>query len=85
MLKAHAELLRPRNSVEMLMPAKIGDYTDFYAARHHATNVGKMFRPDGEPLLPNYLHLPVGYHGRASSVVIYRHADHTAPWTVEAR
>jgi len=66
----HPDMLRTRTDAEMLMPAKIGDYTDFYAARHHATNVGKMFRPDGEPLLPNYLHLPVGYHGRASSVVI---------------
>ncbi|MEM7229107.1 MAG: fumarylacetoacetase [Planctomycetota bacterium] len=55
--------------VEMLNPAVIGDYTDFYASRNHATNVGKMFRPDGDPLLPNYRHLPVGYHGRASTVV----------------
>jgi fumarylacetoacetase len=52
----------------MLLPAEIGDYTDFYASVHHATNVGSMFRPD-EPLLPNYRHLPVGYHGRASSIV----------------
>ena len=52
------------------MPVDIGDYTDFYAARNHATNVGKMFRPDGDPLMPNYLHLPVGYHGRSSSVVV---------------
>jgi len=48
----------------------IGDYTDFYASAHHATNVGKMFRPDSAPLLPNYKHMPVGYHGRASSVVL---------------
>jgi len=68
--EAHPELLHPQADARMLMPAKIGDYTDFYAARHHATNVGKMFRPDGDPLLPNYLHLPVGYHGRASSVVV---------------
>lgn len=52
----------------MLLPAVIGDYTDFYASIHHATNVGSMFRPDN-PLLPNYRHLPVGYHGRASSIV----------------
>lgn len=65
-----SELLHDIASVEMLLPAAIGDYTDFYAARCHATNVGRMFRPDGDPLLPNYLHLPVGYHGRASSVVV---------------
>ena len=53
---------------EMLLPAVIGDYTDFYASVHHATNVGSMFRPDN-PLLPNYKHLPVGYHGRSSSIV----------------
>lgn len=51
------------------LPAMIGDYTDFYASIYHATNVGAMFRPEN-PLLPNYQHLPVGYHGRASSVVI---------------
>jgi fumarylacetoacetase len=53
---------------EMLLPAQIGDYTDFYASVHHATNVGSMFRPDN-PLLPNYKWLPIGYHGRASSIV----------------
>ena len=50
------------------LPARIGDYTDFYVGIHHATNVGKVFRPDN-PLLPNYKHVPIGYHGRASSVV----------------
>jgi fumarylacetoacetase len=64
------EILCDRTSLQLVLPAKIGDYTDFYAARNHATNVGKMFRPDGDPLMPNYLHLPVGYHGRASSVVV---------------
>jgi fumarylacetoacetase len=54
--------------VEMLVPAHIGDYTDFYASVFHATNVGGMFRPDN-PLLPNYKHVPIGYHGRASSIV----------------
>ena len=63
-------LLRSMAATTMRLPAQIGDYTDFYAARCHATNVGKMFRPDGEPLMPNWLHLPVGYHGRASSVVV---------------
>jgi fumarylacetoacetase len=52
-----------------LLPCEIGDYTDFYASIHHATNVGSMFRPDN-PLLPNYKWLPVGYHGRASSIVV---------------
>ena len=52
----------------MLVPAIIGDYTDFYASIFHATNVGSMFRPDC-PLLPNYKWLPIGYHGRASSIV----------------
>jgi len=52
----------------MLLPAAVGDYTDFYASIHHATNIGSMFRPD-EPLLPNYKHVPIGYHGRVSSVV----------------
>lgn len=63
-----AKLLVPMSEAEMLLPAAIGDYTDFYASIHHATNVGSMFRPDN-PLLPNYKHLPVGYHGRASSIV----------------
>ena len=52
------------------LPVAIGDYTDFYAGIHHAENVGRIFRPSGEALLPNYRHLPVGYHGRASSVVV---------------
>src|SRR5512132_2614557 len=63
-----ARILAPRRDCEMLLPAEIGDYTDFYASVHHATNVGSMFRPDN-PLLPNYKYVPIGYHGRASSVV----------------
>ncbi len=59
-----------QSQVKMLLPAKVGDFTDFYASREHATNVGKMFRDPDKALLPNWLHLPVGYHGRASSVVI---------------
>jgi fumarylacetoacetase len=51
------------------LPAAVGDYTDFYASIHHATNVGKLFRPDN-PLLPNYKHVPIAYHGRASSLVV---------------
>ncbi len=53
----------------MFLPAEIGDYTDFYASIHHATNVGSMFRPNN-PLLPNYKYVPIGYHGRSSSIVI---------------
>lgn len=52
------------------LPVQIGNYTDFYAGIHHAENVGRLFRPEGDPLLPNYRHLPVAYHGRASSVVV---------------
>eukprot|EP01062_Namystynia_karyoxenos_P066198 TRINITY_DN60195_c0_g1_i1.p1 TRINITY_DN60195_c0_g1~~TRINITY_DN60195_c0_g1_i1.p1 ORF type:complete len:461 (+),score=154.42 TRINITY_DN60195_c0_g1_i1:90-1385(+) len=60
----------PQSAVKMLLPADIGDYTDFYSSREHATNLGKMLRPGQPPLLPNWLHLPVGYHGRASSIVV---------------
>lgn len=60
--------LHPQNAIELLVPAMIGDYTDFYASVFHATNVGKLFRPDN-PLLPNYKYVPIGYHGRASSIV----------------
>jgi fumarylacetoacetase len=57
------------SEAELFVPARIGDYTDFYAAIAHATNVGSMFRPDN-PLLPNYKWVPIGYHGRASSIVV---------------
>jgi fumarylacetoacetase len=60
--------LMPIAEAELFLPCAIGDYTDFYASIHHATNVGRMFRPD-HPLLPNYKWLPVAYHGRASSIV----------------
>lgn len=60
--------LIPQKSVEMLLPADIRGYTDFYASLHHATNVGRLFRPD-QPLLPNYKWVPIGYHGRTSSLV----------------
>ena len=62
-------LLAPMAEAEMVVPAAIGDYTDFYASIHHATNVGRLFRPDN-PLLPNYKYVPIGYHGRASSIVV---------------
>ena len=61
--------LVPMKEVVMQLPARIGDYTDFYASIHHATRVGKLFRPDS-PLLPNYKYVPIGYHGRASSIVV---------------
>jgi fumarylacetoacetase len=57
-----------QRDVEMLLPAAIGDYTDFYSSIEHATRIGSMLRPD-RPLLPNYKHIPIGYHGRASSIV----------------
>src|ERR1700678_3972658 len=60
-------LLHDQRSCALHLPASIGDYTDFYAGIHHATNVGRQFRP-GNPLLPNYKNMPIGYHGRASSV-----------------
>jgi len=59
--------LRPAAACTLHLPARIGDYTDFYAGIHHAENIGRQFRPD-QPLLPNYKHIPIGYHGRASSV-----------------
>lgn len=59
-----------RSAVEMLLPARIGDYTDFYSSEEHATNVGTIFRGPENALKPNWKHLPVGYHGRASSVIV---------------
>jgi fumarylacetoacetase len=61
-------ILIPMAEAELLVPVAVGDYTDFYASVHHATNVGSMFRPEN-PLLPNYKWVPIGYHGRASSIV----------------
>jgi fumarylacetoacetase len=63
-----SRFLVPLRDAELMLPVEIGDYTDFYASIHHATNVGSMFRPDN-PLLPNYKWVPIGYHGRASSIV----------------
>ena len=60
----------PLADVQPVLPFTVGDYVDFYSSIEHASNVGRMFRPDAEPLLPNWRHLPVGYHGRASSVVV---------------
>lgn len=67
-LKENA-LLKQRD-IQMLLPVQIPNYTDFYSSREHATNVGSMFRDPANALLPNWLHLPVGYHGRASSIVV---------------
>lgn len=68
--RPHVEpLLIPRDSATMRLPAVIGDYTDFFTSLYHASNVGNLFRP-GNPLAPNYKHLPIGYHGRASSIVV---------------
>ncbi len=57
------------DEIEMQLPVQVGDYTDFYASREHATNVGTMFRGKDNALMPNWLHLPVGYHGRSSSII----------------
>ena len=62
-------LLHPMRGAQFCVPVAIGDYTDFYASIHHAANVGKLFRPD-QPLMPNYKFVPIGYHGRASSIMI---------------
>ena len=65
-----AQCLSPISNVSMCMPVKVGDYTDFYSSRQHAYNVGCMFRDPNNALLPNWLHIPVGYHGRASSIIL---------------
>ncbi len=63
-------LLVPMAEADLLLPVEVGDFVDFYSSIEHASNMGRMFRPDTEPLLPNWRHLPVGYHGRAGSVVV---------------
>jgi fumarylacetoacetase len=62
--------LLPVEDVRLHLPFDVADYVDFYASEHHATNVGRLFRPDSEPLTPNWKHLPIGYHGRAGTVVV---------------
>jgi fumarylacetoacetase len=64
------QVLVSQSEVQMLLPIRIGDYTDFYSSEDHARNVGTMFRDPAKALLPNWKHLPVGYHGRASSIVV---------------
>ncbi|MEW2353253.1 fumarylacetoacetase [Spirillospora sp. NPDC029432] len=61
--------VHPAGAVTMHLPFEVADYVDFYASEHHASNLGRLFRPDSEPLMPNWKHLPVGYHGRAGTVV----------------
>lgn len=83
-LSKHQELFVKQSSATMLMPVSIGDYTDFYSSEEHATNVGKMFRDPKNAILPNWKHIPVGYHGRASSIVVsgtplYRPLGQTRP------
>ncbi|MGW0691066.1 fumarylacetoacetase [Streptomyces sp. NBC_01643] len=63
-------LLHPVQSVTLHLPYQVADYVDFYASENHATNVGRIFRPDGDPLTPNWKHLPIGYHGRSGTVVV---------------
>ncbi len=63
------DLLHPVENVELLLPIDVADYVDFYSSLEHATNLGRFFRPDGDPLLPNWRHVPIGYHGRAGTVV----------------
>jgi fumarylacetoacetase len=62
--------LHPIGDVRLHLPFEVADYVDFYASEHHASNLGRLFRPDSEPLMPNWKHLPVGYHGRAGTVVV---------------
>lgn len=76
------------DEIEMQMPVQVGDYTDFYSSKEHATNVGTMFRDPDNALLPNWLHIPVGYHGRSSSIVpsgipIHRPQGQTKPKDAE--
>jgi fumarylacetoacetase len=61
--------VHPLDAVTLHLPFEVADYVDFYASEHHASNLGRLFRPDAEPLMPNWKHLPVGYHGRAGTVV----------------
>lgn len=69
-LELRKKALKKQSEAQLFLPVKIGDYTDFYASKEHATNVGTMFRGKDNALMPNWTHLPVGYHGRASSVVL---------------
>ena len=70
LIRYNSNCIIPIDSVEMHLPVNIGDYTDFYSSIEHASNIGSMFRDPSNPLLPNWKHLPVGYHGRASSIIV---------------
>ncbi|MEW2920214.1 fumarylacetoacetase [Muricauda sp. ANG21] len=88
-LAGKPELFVKQSETQMHMPVSIGDYTDFYSSMEHATNVGKMFRDPENALLPNWKHIPVGYHGRASSIIvsgqpIHRPKGQTMPNGVES-
>ncbi len=72
----YAGVFKRQADVDMLMPIKVGDYTDFFSSIDHATNMGKMIRDPENALLPNWKHLPVGYHGRASSICVSGHSFH---------
>ena len=69
-LKSNNDAILLNKTAKMHIPVKIGDYTDFYSSIEHASNIGSMFRDASNPLLPNWKHLPVGYHGRASSIIV---------------
>lgn len=69
-------VIKKQSDVKMLMPVKVGDYTDFYSSIDHATNIGTMIRDPKNALMPNWKHLPVGYHGRASSIAVSGHSFH---------
>jgi fumarylacetoacetase len=68
--EAIEDLLVPAESAALHLPFTVADYVDFYASEHHASNVGQIFRPGGDPLTPNWRHLPIGYHGRSGTVVV---------------
>ena len=75
-IAGHPQLLVKQSDAQMHLPVQVGDYTDFYSSIEHATNVGMMFRDPENALLPNWRHIPVGYHGRASSIIVSGHDIH---------
>jgi len=74
-----SKVLIKQSDAQMLMPVDVPNYTDFYSSKEHATNVGIMFRDPANALLPNWKHLPVGYHGRASSILLFQELPFTVP------
>ena len=75
-IAGHSQLFVKQSDAQMHLPVQVGDYTDFYSSIEHATNVGMMFRDPENALLPNWRHIPVGYHGRASSIIVSGHDIH---------